>query len=151
MSGEMGLGLRRSINHRIAAHQMHRQGKSAESIAVTLDVTRRSVHRYLSEPCPSPLPVQEDEELDLSSFYMQGACGSFPDLDWVSRSPIVQAEAKQICTYCPVLAKCRDYALNRGRDELGVWAAMTKTERLRENRRQRARRQPAAAQVREAS
>lgn len=151
MTDEMALQQRRSINHRIAAHQMRREGKSAESIAVYLDVTQRTVHRWLGLPCPSPLPVQEEEELDLASFYMQGACGSFPDLDWVSQSPLDQAEAKQICTYCPVLAKCRDYALNKGRDELGVWAAMTKSERRRESRRQRERRQPAVAQVREAS
>jgi WhiB family transcriptional regulator, redox-sensing transcriptional regulator len=79
----------------------------------------------------------------LDDFFMEGACGSFPEFDWLSRSPLMQAECKAICVHCPVLAKCRSYGLNKGLDDRGVWGAMTKAERKREvSRRGRRTRSP---------
>ncbi|GAB4663350.1 hypothetical protein MOKP76_05960 [Mycobacterium avium subsp. hominissuis] len=73
------------------------------------------------------------------SFVSKGACAAFPEVDWLSRSPLVQAEAKAICQYCPVLDECRSYGLNKGRDQRGVLGGMTMAERVRELRRQRRR------------
>jgi WhiB family redox-sensing transcriptional regulator len=127
----------RSINHRITAHRMRNRGQSPDAIADYLRVTPRSVHRYLSLPCPEPPPASE--EGDLGSFVSKGACAAFPEVDWLSRSPLVQAEAKAICQYCPVLDECRSYGLNKGRDQRGVLGGMTMAERVRELRRQRRR------------
>ncbi|MBS4730551.1 WhiB family transcriptional regulator [Mycobacterium sp. SM1] len=112
---------------------MRTRGQSLDAIADHLRVTKRSVSRYLALPCPEPL--QAEPEVDLKDFYLDGACGSFPGLDWLSRSPRMQAECKAICAYCPVLTKCRSYGLARGRDERGIWGGMTMAERRREIRR----------------
>lgn len=37
-------------------------------------------------------------------------------------------EAKVICSTCPVLEQCRDYALN-GREKFGVWGGMNEKDR----------------------
>lgn len=131
----------RWINHRITAHRMRSRGQSLDVIADYLRVTPRSVQRYLELPRPEPLPAKD--EVDLADFVFRGACAEFPEVDWLSRSPLVQAEAKAICEYCPVLAKCRSYGLNKGRDQHGVLGGMTMAERRREFRRQqRASQQP---------
>jgi len=124
----------RWISHRLTAHRMRDGGQSLDAIADHLRVSKRSVHRYLTLPCPE-LP---EPEVELSEFVLEGACGAFPEVDFLSRSSLVQTEAKAICEYCPVLAKCRSYGLNKGRDDRGVLGAMTKAERQREiTRRQR--------------
>ncbi|SPX94936.1 transcription factor WhiB [Mycobacterium xenopi] len=133
----MGQQKQRWINHRLTAHRMRERGQSLDAIADHLRVNKRSVSRYLALPRPEPLPVEA--EVDLESFYLDGACGSFPELDWLSRSPQMQAECKAVCAHCPVLAKCRNYGLNKGRDDRGIWGGMTTAERQREIRRQRQR------------
>ena len=120
----------RWISHRIAAHRMHRRGQSLDTIADHLRVSSRSVSRYLALPCPEPVSTEPEGRLE--EFYMQGACGAFPELDWVSRSPSMQAECKAVCTHCPVLEQCRTWGLTTGREESGVWGALTKNERQRE-------------------
>jgi len=134
VTGVLGQQKKRWINHRLTAHRMHSRGQSLDAIADYLRVHKRSVARYLALPCPEPLQVEA--EVDLESFYLDGACGSFPEFDWLSRSPQMQGECKAICLYCPVLAKCRSYGLNKGRDDRGIWGGMTKAERQREIRRQ---------------
>lgn len=133
MSGVVGQQKKRWIAHRLTAHRMHSRGQSLDAIADHLRVNRRSVSRYLALPCPDPLPV---EAVELESFYLQGACGSFPELDWLSRSPLMQAQVKQVCEHCPVLARCRRYGLTKGLEDSGIWGGMTRTERQREHRRQ---------------
>jgi WhiB family transcriptional regulator, redox-sensing transcriptional regulator len=131
----VGQQKRRWINHRVTAHRMHNRGQSLDSIADHLRVNKRSVSRYLALPCPQPLQA----EVDLTTFFMDGACGSFPELNWASRSPLMQAQCIAVCAHCPVLAKCRSYGLGKGRDNGGIWGGMTLTERQRENRRQQQR------------
>ena len=75
--------------------------------------------------------------MDLEDFYLKGACTEFPEYDWLTRSPAVQAECKTICGYCPVLKTCRTYGLNKGRDDSGIWGGLTKNERERQIARQR--------------
>lgn len=81
----------------------------------------------------------------------QGACRSNPELFYPEKRVMVGragtddpedliedsvddysaeavAEAKTICQTCPVLATCREYALEH-EPEHGVWAAMTPDER----------------------
>lgn len=125
-----------AIRHRITAHRMHGRGSSLDAIADHLRVSKRSVSRYLEKPCPDPLPTPE-REVHLEDFYLKGACGEFPEYDWVSRSPSVQAECKAICQHCPVLGDCRTYGLTEGRDQCGIWGGLTKNEREREVARQR--------------
>ncbi|AGB27223.1 Transcription factor WhiB (plasmid) [Mycobacterium sp. JS623] len=116
---------------------MHGRGSSLDAIADHLRVSKRSVSRYLEKPCPEPLPTPQ-REVHLEDFYLKGACGEFPEYDWVSRSPGVQAECKAICQYCPVLQECRTYGLTKGREHSGIWGGLTKNEREREVARQRA-------------
>lgn len=123
----------RWINHRATAHTMHLRGQSLDVIADHLRVHKRSVSRYLALPRPEPVP--DESEVDLASFYMTGACGSFPELDWLSRNRRDQEQAKLVCAHCPVLAKCRTYGLTAGDEESGIWGGLTKAERQREIRR----------------
>jgi WhiB family redox-sensing transcriptional regulator len=123
----------RWINHRITAHRMHRRGSSLDAIADHLRVHTRSVSRYLAMPCPDPLPTAP--EVSLEEFYLKGACSEFPEYDWVSRSPGMQAECKAICEHCPVLKHCRTYGLTKGREDSGIWGGMTKNERERQARK----------------
>jgi WhiB family transcriptional regulator, redox-sensing transcriptional regulator len=133
VSSGAGQGNARWIQHRVMAHQMRGRGQSVDVIADHLRVSKRSVARYLAAPCPEPVaPVGE---VRLGSFFMAGACGSFPELNWMSRSTREQAECKAICEHCAVLAQCRDYGLGKGRDEAGVWGGMTADERRREIQR----------------
>ncbi len=120
---------RRWINHRIEAHRMAERGQPQEVIADHLRVSVRSVSRYLALPCPEPVQTQE---VSLDEFYLQGACGEFPELDWNTRSLTERAECKAVCTYCPVLAKCRAYGLTQGLQDVGVWGGLTREERKRE-------------------
>lgn len=126
---------RRWINHRIKAHQMNRRGQSLGVIADYLRVSVRSVERYLELPCPDPVVP---ERVSLEDFFMDGACGHFPELDWATRSLNERAECKAVCSHCPVLAKCRAYGLSEGLSDVGVWGGLTREERKREALRQAA-------------
>ncbi|MEN4449168.1 MULTISPECIES: WhiB family transcriptional regulator [Mycobacteriaceae] len=117
----------RWIANRIAAHRMNERGQSIDVIADHLRVTTRSVTRYLGLPCPPP----PQPEVELKDFIYRGACGSFPELDWTTRSTTMQADCKAVCTYCPVLAQCRTYGLTKGLQDRGVWGALTANERAR--------------------
>ncbi|OOK65381.1 transcription factor WhiB family protein [Mycobacterium kansasii] len=116
---------------------MRKKGQPLEVIADYLQVSTRSVLRYLALPCPEP-PASSDD-VELGSFVMEGACAAFPEVDWLSDNPVMEAEAKTICQYCPVLDKCRSYGLNKGRDQHGVLGAMTMAERQRQWHRQQQR------------
>jgi WhiB family transcriptional regulator, redox-sensing transcriptional regulator len=133
MKNLVGLQNQRWVSHRLTAHQMHSRGQSLDAIADHLQVHKRSVRRYLALPCPEA--PQAEPQVYLGGFYMKGACGSFPELDWLSRSPLMQAETKAVCAHCPVLAQCRTFGLNEGLEEAGVWGGMTKAERQLEVRR----------------
>ncbi len=137
MSDVATLQQRIAISHRIAAHRMRRRGQSPETIADLLRVSVRSVHRYLSLECPEE--VSSEPEVNLEDFFLQGACGGFPEYDWSTKNPSMQAECKAICEYCPVLKKCRNYGLQKGRTESGIWGGLNKSEREREVARQRQR------------
>ena len=128
------VGDRRWVTDRITAHRMHASGASKGAIAEHLGVCKRSVSRYLNLPCPDR-PVTDSDEVDLASFYLAGACGHFPELNWASRSLLMQTEVKEVCRHCPVLAQCRSYGLTKGRHDVGVWGAMTMAERQREIRK----------------
>jgi WhiB family redox-sensing transcriptional regulator len=123
----------RLLAHRVTAHSMDRRGASLEAIAAHLRVSKRSVSRYLAAPLPEQ-PVTK-AAVDLDSFYLDGACGSFPEYDWLSRSPLMQQQCKAICEHCPVLATCRKYGLTTGLEDVGVWGGLTRRERLAELRR----------------
>ncbi|PZU01555.1 MAG: hypothetical protein DI630_12075 [Gordonia sp. (in: high G+C Gram-positive bacteria)] len=53
-----------------------------------------------------------------------------PDIVGRRRSRTEEARAKQICSDCPVLHHCRDYAL-QAPEAYGIWGAMTPQERAR--------------------
>jgi len=133
------VGIRRSISHRIEAHRMAERGRPAEMIADHLRVSVRSVYRYLEKPCPEQEPPAAPEEVSLDEFYMKGACGEFPEMNWNSaKSHKDRAECKAVCTYCPVLAKCRAYGLTTGLQDAGIWGGLSREERRREAKRQQA-------------
>jgi WhiB family transcriptional regulator, redox-sensing transcriptional regulator len=130
VSGVVGHQETRWVTHRLLAHRMRRRGLSVQAIADHLRVNKRSVNRYLALPCPDADTGARG--VALGSFYLQGACGGFPDLDWLSRSPRRQAEAKAVCAHCPVLGQCRRFGLTTGLEESGIWGGLTKAERQRE-------------------
>lgn len=123
----------RWISHRITAHKMAERGQPLDVIADHLRVSYRTVGRYLSLPCPDPLP----DAVELEDFFSEGACGHFPELNWQTRSLKEREDCKAVCTYCPVLAKCRAYGLTKGLDDTGVWGALSQAERMREAARLR--------------
>lgn len=66
-------------------------------------------------------------------WYTRAAClGSEPDLFFPVGSGGMAlrevASAKAICSECPVLAECRDYALG-SRQPFGVWGGLDEEER----------------------
>lgn len=63
------------------------------------------------------LAACEGEELDL--FFPVGVAG--PAMWQIS-------QAKAICSECPVIAQCLDYALRTGQDH-GIWGGLTAEER----------------------
>jgi hypothetical protein len=114
---------------RYLAHTMHSHGVSSTDIAAHLQVTQRSVYRYLSTPIPDA-PARRSATPELDSFYLDGLCGTRPDLDWYSDDRAEITEVKAVCAQCPVLQQCRAYALDDRADEWGVWGAMTRGERV---------------------
>jgi hypothetical protein len=52
------------------------------------------------------------------------------DSDRGARRLVTERRAKQICRSCPVLDRCRKYALD-AREPYGIWGATTPTERRR--------------------
>lgn len=120
----------RWLSHRATAHRMRRVNAPIEAIANHLQVSKRSVARYLQLPYPEPAAPAEPESR-LEDFYMQGACAAFPELDWLSRSPLMQERCKEVCAGCPVLEQCRKYGLTTGLENTGVWGGLTGPERRR--------------------
>jgi WhiB family redox-sensing transcriptional regulator len=119
--------------HRLTAHKMRGRGAPIEAIADHLRVSTRSVGRYLAAPRPeAPAP---QKEVMLTDFYMQGACGSFPEYNWMSRSSLMQKECKAICAHCPVLAACREYGLTSGVHDESILGGLSVRERRAEARR----------------
>lgn len=123
----------RWLAHRAAAHRMRRVNAPLNEIAKQLRVSKRSVSRYLNLPDPQqePVTLPEPPEPGLAEFYMKGACASFPELDWSSRRPTMQARCKEVCAGCPVLEQCRAFGLGAGADNVGVWGGLSTSERRR--------------------
>lgn len=122
--------------HRLTAHRMHERGSSHDAIAEHLRVSKRSVMRYLTaERPPEAAPVKQ---VGLADFYMKGACGSFPEYNWLSRSSVMQKRCKEICEYCPVLAQCREWGLTDGLEDQAILGGLTRRGRLAEVRRREA-------------
>jgi hypothetical protein len=102
------------LRNRAVAHRMSRRGQSVAEIAAYLQVAQRSVWRYLAAPCPDTPPAPPKPAVELSSFYMQGACYGRFDIE---------------CATCPVMRMCRTYGLTAGLDDWGVWGGLTRPER----------------------
>ncbi|OYN79980.1 WhiB family transcriptional regulator [Mycolicibacterium sphagni] len=57
----------------------------------------------------------------------QSACADHNPMQFISDSPADKARARLICRGCPVLEKCRDWAMVN--PVVGVWAGMDEAER----------------------
>ena len=84
--------------------------------------------------CVLVSPRSDTGVLDAASWEPRAACLQVPGLFAVAltapapeRDERAQA-AKAVCSVCPVLAECRDYAL-RVREPLGVWGGLSEKER----------------------
>jgi len=118
------------LRNRAIAHRMSRRGQSVAEIAAYLQVAQRSVWRYLAAPCPDTPPAPPKPAVELSSFYMQGACYGRYDIEWATTENRAQiSAAKQVCATCPVMRMCRTYGLTAGLDDWGVWGGLTRPER----------------------
>jgi hypothetical protein len=69
----------------------------------------------------------QDGQVDLASFFMQGVCKDNADLMF-SRSPSGIERARAVCAECPVLMQCRRYGTTTGRHEAGIWGGLTEAE-----------------------
>lgn len=78
----------------------------------------------------------------------QGLCATHPDPDlWFpvgssDRYAQQLTEAKAVCARCPVITRCREWALARP-DEAGVWGGLDEDDRRRIHRRHGRRRKAA--------
>jgi WhiB family transcriptional regulator, redox-sensing transcriptional regulator len=96
-----------------------------------MSVAKRRSDLALHRATALKLPAPVFEEW---SWQLQGRCRGLPSEvffpETVSRYGVRRREedAKRICLDCPVLAKCRDYAL-RTPELHGVWGAMSAGER----------------------
>lgn len=74
-------------------------------------------------------PIRRDAATP-GGWALQGACTTtdpevfFPDKGESSRA------AKRVCSGCPVIAECREWALDTGQ-EFGVWGGLSATDRVR--------------------
>ncbi|MDG4784333.1 WhiB family transcriptional regulator [Micromonospora sp. WMMD1102] len=68
------------------------------------------------------------------------ACqGADPEIFFPEKGPTASAPARAICDRCPLLARCRSWALDQPTADLhGVWGGMTQYEREAYHRRLRA-------------
>ncbi|OZC86197.1 WhiB family transcriptional regulator [Rhodococcus sp. 15-649-1-2] len=89
-----------------------------------------AVTRYRSLPPSLPQPVAEQWDWQL-----RGSCRHedpvlfYPPTSARGRSlAAMEARAKAICTGCPVMRTCRDYALEAAEPH-GIWGATTSKER----------------------
>jgi WhiB family redox-sensing transcriptional regulator len=70
---------------------------------------------------------------EVGAWIDQGACrGMDPDLFFPIRGGMdLIAEAREICAICPVHAECFTYAMDRGRELLGIWAGTSSRWRVK--------------------
>ncbi|SIJ20807.1 transcription factor WhiB [Mycobacteroides abscessus subsp. abscessus] len=111
--------------NRWLAHTMNRRRTPLPVICSLLEVDERSVQRYLEQPCPD----KPEEPLTLE-FRHEGICRQRPDVEWFPENFAQGLAAKRVCLQCPVMAKCRDYALANA-DVSGIWGGTTDSERRR--------------------
>lgn len=83
---------------------------------------------YLADAIPLP---------DLSDGLCVGC--DYPDA-WhadIHRQAKARRVAKHICTMCPAVGRCRDYALKNDETLTGIWGALTEKERAKIRARQK--------------
>lgn len=120
MSGSMRVD---SARRRYIAHTMRRRGTPLDAIAEHLKVEKRSVARYLAQPCPTlETPIKLDD------FIWQGSCAGQGDVMFREDDAGI-AEAKKLCERCPVMSQCRAYGLTTGKHDVGVWGGLSEAER----------------------
>lgn len=79
---------------------------------------------------PYQYPAVEEEESD-ESWKLQGLCRRedpekfFP----LEKSKQAARSAKEVCLQCPVLTRCREWAITHY--EVGIWGGLTERERRR--------------------
>lgn len=79
------------------------------------------------------LPAPRDEKWE---WQIDGACrDEDSNLFFDTDTALVEVQAKRICSACPVLEQCRQYAVDAGEPH-GIWGGLTPPERER-FRRQR--------------
>ncbi|MFC9557511.1 WhiB family transcriptional regulator [Rhodococcus sp. NPDC056960] len=80
------------------------------------------------------LPAPSADEWE---WQMNGACrGADSDLFFEARTELVEAQAKRICSDCPVLARCRQYAVDASEPH-GIWGGLTPLEREKARRQRK--------------
>ena len=74
---------------------------------------------------------------DVWEWQLHGACRGVdsslffhPDGERAPRRALREAKAKQLCEHCPVLAQCREHAL-QVHEPYGVWGGLSSAERKR--------------------
>ena len=79
----------------------------------------------------SKIPVTPLPENDSATAWMdQGNCRNYPPATFFPSDGVGVDRARKICTGCPVLDTCLEYALDQ-RIEHGVWGGCSERERRR--------------------
>jgi len=128
-AGRCGRPQDQRLRNRRAAHQMRRKGRPVADIAAHLEVSERSVMRYLAEPCPNDPAAAKP--VQLADFHLHGACRGRLDIEWTIPETSAQVDAaKQVCTtQCLVVDDCRAYGLTTGVNDHGIYGGLTRAER----------------------
>lgn len=89
-----------------------------------------AVTRYRALPPRLPAPVVEQWEWQLlGSCRDEDPAVFYPPSSARGRAlAAMEEQAKAVCSRCPVLQRCRDYALDAG-EPYGIWGATTSKER----------------------
>ena len=118
------------------ARRLHRAGHSHTEIAARIGVSPATVKRDLAfrPPGKSPLPEPKRPQLEPDGDWRRlAACRDvdpelfFPDSD--GRESIrANARARRVCQDCPVMLRCRQWALDN-RITYGMWGGLSKHQR----------------------
>jgi WhiB family redox-sensing transcriptional regulator len=87
-----------------------------------------------------PFAGQKTSGIDLMLWADDAACKDTPIGLWFPDPGFfADGDALRMCRRCPVMMKCREYAINNGLDD-GVWGGLTADQRKTYSKRSKAKR-----------
>ncbi len=97
----------------------------------------RDTARRTSQVTDVPISVSRPSDEDSTTSWMSGGnCRNYPPAVFFPSDGVGVDRARKICTDCPVVDQCLEYALDQ-RIEHGVWGGCSERERRRILKRRR--------------